>query len=144
MSEQFLTATVRSKSTDVPGRTLNNSGVHHFIIDSAHGPGEEIGPIDVFLSAVSTCAVQHVERFAQEVGTTVLGARATIEGFRLPDDTTRFHHAHLRVEIDGPTQKEAERLVGLFRQRCPLYRTLSSATDVTVDVVGHPQAAPVG
>jgi uncharacterized OsmC-like protein len=144
MSEQFLTTSVQSKSTDVPGRTLNNSGVHHFIVDSAHGPGEEIGPIDVFLSAVSTCAVQHVERFAQEVGTTVRRAQATIEGFRLPEDTTRFHHAALHVEIDGPTQEEAEKLVGLFQQRCPLYRTLSTATEVSVDVVGRPQAAPVG
>jgi uncharacterized OsmC-like protein len=144
MTEQFLTTTVQSRSTDVPGRTLNNSGVHHYVIDSAHGPGEEVGPIDVFLSAVSTCAVQHVERFAPEVGTTVQRARATLEGFRLPEDTTRFHHAHLQVEIDGPTQEEAEKLVGLFRQRCPLYRTLSTATEVTVDVVGHPQAASVG
>jgi uncharacterized OsmC-like protein len=138
MSAQLLTTTVQSKSTDVPGRTLNQAGVHHYVVDSAHGPGEEVGPIDVFLSAVSTCAVQHVERFAPEVGTTVHGARATIEGFRLEEDPTRFHHANLHVEIFGPSQEEAEKLVGLFKQRCPLYRTLSTATDVTVDVVAHP------
>lgn len=143
MSSQFLQTTVRSKSTDVPGRTLNGAANHHYVVDSAHGPGEEIGPIDIFLSAVSTCCVQHVERFAPEVGTTVRRAQATIDGFRLEDDTTRFHHVEIHVEIDGPTQEEAEQLVGLFQQRCPLYRTVAAATQVEIDVVANPQPAAV-
>jgi uncharacterized OsmC-like protein len=143
MSSQFLRTTVRSKTTDVQGRTLNSVANHHYVVDSAHGPGEEIGPIDIFLSAVSTCCVQHVERFATEVGTTVQRAQATIEGFRLEDDTTRFHHVDLHVVIFGPTQEEAERLVGLFQQRCPLYRTVATATQVDIDVVAHPQPATV-
>lgn len=118
MSEQqLLTTTVTSRTTDVPGRALTKVGPHHFVIDSAHGPGEEIGPIDVFLSGISSCAVHQVERFAPDLGMTLKGATATIEGFRSPQDTTKFTSVALHLELRGVTQAQAEELAGLFQQR---------------------------
>src|SRR5947209_16201843 len=114
---QLLSNTVISRTTDVPGRALNQVGPHHFVVDSAHGPGEEVTPIDVFLSGVSSCAVHQVERFAPDLGLKLEGASATIEGFRSPEDTTTFTNVVLHFELRGVTQKEAEELVGLFQRR---------------------------
>lgn len=117
MSEQLLVNTVRSSTTHVPLRALNQVGTHHFVIDSAHGPNEEITPIDAFLSGISACAVHQVEMFAEQQGVRLDRAAATIEGFRSPGDTTFFQRVHLQVELFGPNQAQAEQLVETFKGR---------------------------
>jgi uncharacterized OsmC-like protein len=114
---QVLKSTVQSTTTDVRGRSLNQVGTHHFVIDSAHGPDEEVTPPDVFLSGVSACAVHMVERFAPEAGVHLIRAQATIEGFRSSEDPTFFQHIDLHFEIHGPNQEQAEGLVDTFKRR---------------------------
>src|SRR5579872_7134937 len=59
---------VSARSTDVFGRVLLSARDHHFIVDGPvqNGcPGEEITPVEVFLSAVAACGVELVQVIAK-------------------------------------------------------------------------------
>src|SRR6185436_10525497 len=59
---------VRARSTDVFGRVLCNARDHHFIVDGPvqNGcPGEELTPVEVFLSAVAACGVELIHVIAR-------------------------------------------------------------------------------
>ncbi|HZT96030.1 MAG TPA: OsmC family protein [Chloroflexota bacterium] len=117
MNEKPLVNRVRSTSTRVPLRALNQVRSHHFVIDSAHGPDEEITPIDAFLSGISSCAVHQMEMFAEQQGVKLEQAVATIEAFRRPEDPTFFDRVDLHLELFGPDQEQAEQLVEAFKGR---------------------------
>jgi uncharacterized OsmC-like protein len=140
MSQQLLKHSVRTATTDTFGRTLNSTRMHHYVIDGTQEPAEEITPVEVFLSSVSACAVQHVERWSREDGVTIAGAVADIEGVRFADRPERFDHVTLRIEVRGATQEQAERYVAKYQGHCPLYGTLATATDIRVETVAHPEA----
>jgi|GEM_PF-530766 uncharacterized OsmC-like protein len=147
MNDDLIVNNVLSASTHIFGRTLNSARIHHFIIDGTNEPTEELTPVEVFLSSVSSCAVQQVERFAREEGIGLDRVEASIEGIRTHEDPSVFQSVSLRVDVFGPSQKDAEALVTRFRGRCPLFRTLSKAVDVDVEVLSHPsetQSAPTG
>jgi uncharacterized OsmC-like protein len=92
-------------------------GVHHFVIDNAAGPNEEITPADAFLAGISACSVLLVETFAQQAAVPLQRAEATIEGTRLAGNPSRFERINLRLELAGPTQAQAEELVEQFKNR---------------------------
>jgi uncharacterized OsmC-like protein len=117
MSEQRMVNTVRSYSSGTPGRCLNNVGVHHFVVDNAAGPNEEITPADAFLAGISACSVLLVETFAQQAAVPLQRAEATIEGTRLAGDPSRFERINLHLELAGPTQAQAGELVEQFKSR---------------------------
>jgi uncharacterized OsmC-like protein len=111
---------VRTYGTKTPGRVLNDVRGHHFVIDEPtynSGPGEEITPADAFLSGVSACGVLLVETFARQANLPVTRVEATIEGVRLPSDTSQFDHVNMRFEIAGAMQSEAEELVERYTRR---------------------------
>ena len=111
---------VRSYSTGVPGRSLNNVGTHHFVIDEPAymgGPGEEISPTDALLAGVSSCGVLLVESFAREAGMPLLRVEAAVEGIRNMGDPSRFERVNLRFELLGPSQAQAEQLVERYKER---------------------------
>ncbi len=134
MAENTITNSVRSASTHVFGRTLNSTRNHHFIIDGTREPKEEVTPVEVFLSAVSACAVQWIETFARDENVKLAHSQVDIEAMRTTDEPNRFQWVQMRVELEGPSQDIAERYVEQFKTRCPLYRTLASATDVRFEV----------
>jgi uncharacterized OsmC-like protein len=138
MSVDQIVNSVRSASTHVLGRTLNSTRNHHYIIDGTTEPKEEVTPVEVFLSAVSACGVQWVEKFAREEGVGLDRVTADIEGTRHSDQPERFQYVEMKFEIVGPSQSEAERYVEQFKGRCPLYRTLASATEVRFEVQARP------
>jgi len=117
MAEQWLTNTVRSTTTNVPGRTLNSAGVHHFIIDGPAHPNEEIVSIEAFLAGISSCATHLCEDFALEDGILLERVNVTIEAVRPADEPNRFENIDLRIELAGPSQEQAERLVHRFKER---------------------------
>jgi len=64
VSEYTLTA----RSTDVFGRVLCGVRDHHFIIDGPvqnGAPGEEVTPVEAFLSAVAACGVELIQAIAR-------------------------------------------------------------------------------
>jgi uncharacterized OsmC-like protein len=128
---------VRSYTTGIPGRSLNQVGTHHFVIDGAArsgGPAEEIQPGDAFLSGVSGCGVLLVEKAAADEGVPLQRVEATIEGVRDEEDTSWFQVVRLSFVLEGVDQETATRLVATYQSRCPLYRTVAAATRVEVDV----------
>lgn len=141
MTDDAIVNTVVSANTHVFGRTLNSTRTHHFIIDGTTEPKEEITPVEVFLSAISACAVQWIEKFAREDGVRLDHVEAEIEGTRTTGEPQRFQHVDLTIDMIGPAQEEAERFVEGFKGRCPLYRTLAAATEVRFRVTGRERLA---
>ena len=69
MEEQVRTTRVRSYSSGTPGRAICNARNHHFVVDDYDyngGPGEEIGAGEAFLSGITACAVNMLEKLARE------------------------------------------------------------------------------
>lgn len=117
MTDQPLVNTVRSTTTHVHGRTLNSAGVHHFIIDGPSRPNEEIVSIDAFLAGISSCATHLMEDFAEEEGIRLHRADVTIRAERAPGEPNRFERIDLRIELYGPSHRQAEHLVERFKGR---------------------------
>jgi uncharacterized OsmC-like protein len=60
---------VAARSTDVFGRVLCNARDHHFIVDGPvqNGcPGEEITPVEQFLTSIAACGVELVHVIARD------------------------------------------------------------------------------
>lgn len=117
MTEDLIVNAVESTTTHVFGRSLNSARNHHFVIDGTTEPKEELTPVDVFLSGVSSCAVHQIERFAREDGVQVQRAQATIEAGRTHEDPGTFQYVSMRIDIFGPSQDAAEALVERFKGR---------------------------
>jgi uncharacterized OsmC-like protein len=130
MSEATIVNAVTSQNTHVYGRTLNSARMHHFVIDGTRDPKEELTPVEVFLSGVSACCVQWVEQFAREDGVNLVRIQVEIIGTRTTAEPTRFQAVELTVKTQGPSQAQLEDFVERFKQRCPLYRTVATATEV--------------
>jgi uncharacterized OsmC-like protein len=114
MSEQLLTTSVRSRTTGVPGRSLNSARDHHFVIDGSPtggGPAEEITPGEAFLAGISGCGVLMIERRAADTGVPLGLAEAWIESSRQRSDTSSFVGIELRFRLVGPTPEQANALV---------------------------------
>jgi uncharacterized OsmC-like protein len=114
MTEELLVTAVHSRTSGVPGRSLNATRGHHFVIDGSRpsgGPAEEITPGEAFLSGISACAVLLVERRAADTGVPLRVAEAWIESARRPSDTSTFVKIDLRLRLEGPTREQAQALV---------------------------------
>jgi uncharacterized OsmC-like protein len=115
MSDEYTVNSVRSTSSGTVGRSLNTVGRHHFIIDSPT-LAEEITSGDAFLAGISSCGVNLVERVAQELSIPVQRTEVTIDGYRNRQRTpAQFEWIDLRFTLVGPTQEQAEVLVGRYK-----------------------------
>lgn len=68
-SEAVSEYDVAARSTDVVGRVLCGVREHHYIIDGPvqNGcPGEEVTPVEAFLSAVAACGVELIQAIARD------------------------------------------------------------------------------
>ena len=133
MTDQGTTApapTVRSyeigaQSTRTFGRVLCSARDHHFIVDgpAQNGcPGEELTPVEVFLSAVGACGVELVEVIAREEGSPVESVKLRIRGEvdrgkQARSDVTLFTKVELDFTIAGAGDARAAALVESFRRR---------------------------
>jgi uncharacterized OsmC-like protein len=134
MEQSTIVNTVQSATTHVLGRTLNSTRNHHFIVDGTSEPKEEITPVEVFLSAVSSCCVHWIEKFAREDTVDLNFMTVDIEGSRLKDQPERFQYVAVSVKAKGPSQAQLEDFVERFKGRCPLYRTVAAGTEVKFDI----------
>ena len=112
--EELLVTAVHSRTSGVPGRSLNDARGQHFVIDgsaSSRGPAEALTPGEAFLSGISACGVLLVESRAAATGVPLRAAETWIEGARRPSDTSRYARVDLRFRFAGPTREQAEALV---------------------------------
>jgi len=120
VDDELLVTAVHSRTSGVPGRSLNDARGHHFVIDgsaASGGPAEEITPGEAFLSGISACAVLLVEHRAAETGVDLRVAEAWIDGVRRRSDTSSYARIDLRLRLDGPTREQAELLAAHYRER---------------------------
>lgn len=109
--------TVRARSIGLPGRALNSARMHHFVLDSSSGPSEALTNTEAFLAGISSCGVTLIEKYAQETGVPMTGMEVAISGIRGTAGQPRFEAIDMRFEIHGVDQAEADRLVGVWRER---------------------------
>lgn len=116
---------VAAKSTDVFGRVLCNVRDHHFIIDGPvqNGcPGEEVTPVEVFLSAVAACGVELIHVIAKTENKPLERVSVKIHGWSDRTKPTRTDVSTLNgVTLDftlwGTDGASAAALVEAFKRR---------------------------
>lgn len=130
---EYRTFTARSYSCGKPGRAICNSRNHHFIADEFGG--DEISAGEYFLSGLTACAVNMLERVAKEIDAPLISIDVQADGtYRRNQGTesrTLFDTVEIRFQFFGISDDEAELLVATYHKRCPLYGTVAAATPKT-------------
>jgi len=140
MSTLTLAYAVNTYSTGTPGRAICNARTHHFVSDDVGG--DAVGAGELFLSGVSACAVNMVERLARQDHIPLQWMDVRVEAYRDPDqspgDLTVFDAIRVYFEMWGITPEHAEGLVETWKRRCPLYGSVATATeDTAVTLTSH-------
>ncbi len=126
MEEHIRKTLVRSYSSGTRGRAICNARNHHFVMDDYAyngGPEEEIGAGEAFLSGVSGCAVNMLERLAKESQMPLKWTDVTVEGTRdssappLHENLSVYNAVHLHFELTGLDDDQAHQLVEIYKQR---------------------------
>ena len=126
MEERVRITKVRSYSSGTPGRALCNARNHHFVVDDYSyngGPGEEIGAGEAFLSGISACAVNMLERLARESQMPLKCTDVTVEATRdsdaapIHENLSVYDAVHLRFELTGLDEDQSQELVETYQQR---------------------------
>jgi uncharacterized OsmC-like protein len=116
---------VAARSTDVFGRVLCSVRDHHFVIDGPvqNGcPGEEVTPVELFLSAVAACGVELVHVIARDQSVPVDRVQVTIHGMvdrsrQTRTDVTTLNAVRLDFRLSGAADAQAAALVEGFKRR---------------------------
>ena len=108
---------VRSETTHLPGRSLNQARANHFVIDSSSGPSEAVTSIEAFIAGISSCGVNIVHSEATTRGLTGVRAALEIEGRRSKADPSTLASVELRFTIWGATKAQADELVATYTRR---------------------------
>ena len=116
---------VTARSTDIFGRVLCSARDHHFIVDGPvqNGcPGEEITPVEVFLSAVGTCGVELIHVIAKAENRPLDRVAVAVHGWsdrekQSRTDVTTLNGVSLDFTIWGADAAGAAALVESFKRR---------------------------
>ena len=135
---KFRTFTARSFSCGTPGRAISNSRNHYFLADE-YG-GDEVSAGEYFLSGLTACAVNMLERVAKEMDAPLQKLDVQADGTFIrnqgAESHTLFHAVKMEFQFFGVSEEEAEQLVAVYHKRCPLYGTVAAAThDTTTTIV---------
>jgi len=125
--------TVASKTTDVPGRTLNSARTNHWVIDSPSGPNEAVTTGESFMSGLASCAVSlvemHTARNKQPFGT----LSVSVDAVRTDESWPDFSNIDVHFTYTGVNDDQAASYTELWKENCPLYRAVAKGTPVNVD-----------
>lgn len=116
---------VSARSTDVFGRVSCATRNHHFIIDGPvqNGcPGEEITPVELFLSAVAACGVELVHVIAKQENVPLERVAVEIHGEsdrakQTRTDVSTLNFVQLDFQLWGVSGAQAAALVEGFKRR---------------------------
>jgi uncharacterized OsmC-like protein len=133
MSDVKTRYTVRSRSTDVPGRTLNQARTNHWVIDSPSGPNEAVTTGESFVAGIAACGVSLIERHAREKGLPFGTLAASIDGVRTEASWPDFAHIDVHFTFTGVDENQAASYVEVWKKNCPLYRAVAGTTKVNVE-----------
>ena len=123
--ERVRTSKVRSYSSGTPGRALCNARNHHFVVDGyiLHvGPGEEISAGEAFLSGITACAVNMLERIAHENEMPLKRVDVTMEATRDYDappihpQLSVYDDVSMLFELAGIDDDQAQELIQTYKR----------------------------
>ena len=126
MEQSVRITKVRSYSSGTAGRALCNARNHHWVVDDYDyngGPGEEVGAGEAFLSGITACAVNMIERLAREGGMPLKWTDVTAEASRdsqappVHEGLSVYHAIHMNIELTGVDDDQAQDLVGTYKRR---------------------------
>jgi len=148
---QLATAMASSKLTNQPGRAIVTARGNHFIVDSVppiEGPNEELNPLDMILGSLATCGMFIAEHVAQveamPLEDVVVGVEADLDasGVAGSGADPRLQKMRVHMDMPGTSAEQAAQIVENFQARCPIYTTLSRATDIEITVGDEEVSAP--
>jgi uncharacterized OsmC-like protein len=98
---------------------------HHFIVDGPvqNGcPGEEVTPVEVFLSSVAACGVELIHVIARDQQVPLRSVRVSIHGTvdrakQARTDLTTLNSVALDFALSGADDAQAAALVEGFKRR---------------------------
>jgi uncharacterized OsmC-like protein len=116
---------VSARSTDIFGRVLCTARDHHFIVDGPvqNGcPGEEVTPVELFLSSVAACGVELIHVIARDQNLPLQRVRVDIHGAvdrakQTRTDVTTLNTVRLDFALSGVDSAQAAALVEGFKRR---------------------------
>ncbi|MFQ6027482.1 MAG: OsmC family protein [Dehalococcoidia bacterium] len=119
MAELTLAYKVNTNSSGTHGRAICNARTHHFIADDSGG--EAVGAGELFLSGITACAVNMVERIAKNEAIPVEWMDVSAEAYRdpeaVPSDLTVFADVRVHFQIWGVDDDQGQHLVNTWKQR---------------------------
>jgi putative redox protein len=140
----MATVSVTSSLSNEVGRAIVETRQHHFIIDSPPplgGPNEELNPLDILLAALATCGTFVIETAAREMQVPLKSVHVDAEGDFDPRGVKgepgvdpRITEFRVKVMLDGTTSEQTNTLIEQFKERCPVYTTLSRAAPVKFEI----------
>lgn len=125
MADDIRRYAVAARTTDTFGRVLCSARAHHFVADGPveNGcPGEELTPVELFLSGVASCGVELMHVLARSEEIPLRAVRVSVRGEidrgrPVRTDVTLFSRVELDCRLEGVTQEQAEHLVERFKGR---------------------------
>ena len=117
MSADLKVDSARSASSGTVGRAVSTAHGASLALDSSSRPQPDaFTNSEAFLAGVSSCGVTLIEMHAREIGVPIARMSVTIDGSR-DAAVTHYQSVHMRFEIAGVTQAQAEELVATYRGR---------------------------
>jgi uncharacterized OsmC-like protein len=116
MSDVKSRYAVRSRSTDVPGRTLNQARANHWVIDSPSGPNEAVTTGESFMAGIAACGVTLIELHAQQKGLPFGSLEVQIEGVRTEASMPDFATIDIQFQFAGIDQEQAAYYVDVWKK----------------------------
>ena len=116
---------VAARSTDVFGRVMCSVRDHHYVIDGPvqNGcPGEEVTPVEAFLSAVAACGVELIHVIAKTENKPLDRVAVKIHGWsdrakQTRTDVSTLNGVSLDITLWGTDDASAAALVESFKRR---------------------------
>ena len=136
--------TVRSQTTDLPGRTLNHARTNHWIIDSPSGPNESTTTGESFFSGMAACGVSLVELYAQRNSIAFGTLGVSIDAVRTEESMPDFAWIDVHFTYTGVSEADGATLTDVWKENCPLYRAVAKGTTVNVTHEVQTARQPVG
>ena len=119
MAELALAYKVRSYSTGTLGRAICNARTHHWVADGSGG--DEVGAGELFLSGISACAVNMVEKIAHDEQVPLDWMDVSVESYRDPEkesgERTLYDDIRIHFQMWGVDDDQGQHLVDVWQRR---------------------------
>ena len=119
MANLTLSYAASTNSSGIEGRAICNARTNHWVSDD--GGGDAVYSGELFLSGISSCAVNMVERLARTDDMVLDWMEVSLESYRDANadhgDLTLYDAIRIKFEMWGVEDEDAINLVELWKKR---------------------------